>query len=261
MSAEALREALVQAEPKARIGLALDGMTRKEAFHVMHEVGPYIGFVKSNSIARSRGVKSVKQWADVFYFDLMADAKCFDTERTVSDDVKSMTEDGARLITVHASLPQVALEVVVEERNKKRADLQERLGEKFDPLAGTLLGITVLTLYDNETCMDTYGAPVQPTVMKFARRARRSGFEGIVCAVDDLNSLQADEELRTLLKVTPGIVLPGTSAHSGQTRTATPGEAIEAGADYIILGSAVTKADSPLNAAKMVLGEVMEAVT
>lgn len=258
MSTQTLRERLAEAQPRERIGLALDEMSWRQAQAIMRLVYPYIGFVKVNSLARSKGMKYAWQIAQGYNFELMGDAKCHDTKRTMQSDAASMTEDSVRLVTVHASAKESSLRATREARDETRAIQMKRLGSKFDPFMGTLLGITVLTDHDEASCIDTYGAPIAPTVLKFANRAQRAGLDGFVCGVPDLSVFQSHENLRDMLRVVPGIVLPGTEAHGGQQRTGTPYEAIVAGADYIILGSAVTKALDPERAAQIALQGVAD---
>lgn len=258
MSAHALREKLREGHPRDRIGLALDDMDWRKAQAIMRLTSQYIGFVKVNSLARSKGIKYARQITQGHDFELMGDAKCHDTRRTLQSDVVSMTSDGVRLITVHGSAVESTQRAARESRDLTRTGMLERLGNKFDPFVGTLLGITVLTDHDEESCIDTYGAPIAPTVLKFALRAQRAGLDGFVCGVPDLSIFQAHENLQDMLRVVPGIILPGTEAHSGQQRIGTPYEAILAGADYIILGSAVTKALDPERAAQIALQGVKE---
>ncbi len=87
--------------------------------------------------------------------------------------------------------------------------------------------------------------------------AVEAGCGGIVCAAGDV--VEAKQYAPRLTAVVPGIRLAGTARHD-QARAATPAEAIEAGADLLVIGRAVTQADEPRDAAAAIAAEVGAAV-
>lgn len=263
MPAELTRTYLTNAEPNERVILALDEMSWEQANEIMREVGIYTGIAKTNSRSKRKGLDFAIEQVRSHGLELMDDSKYKDTPRTMRDFTRESTEAGSRLITVHTSARAVdgeGLKYAVEGRDQAREKLKDRLGDKFDPFVGTLLGITVLTSETDESCEATYGAPVKEKVIDFAESAVRYGLDGIVCAVDDLEYLQDDEEIVRLLKVTPGIVLAGTEKPEGQQRVNTARAAILSGADYIVAGSVVTKPKNltRIEAARLVLQDVTE---
>jgi orotidine-5'-phosphate decarboxylase len=106
--------------------------------------------------------------------------------------------------------------------------------------------VTVLTS-DNDAPPYILGARVQA--------ALESNCDGIVCAATDVH--EAKQYGPRLFAAVPGIRPTGTPRHE-QARAATPREALEAGADLIILGRAVTHADDPAKAAAAVAAELSD---
>ena len=88
-------------------------------------------------------------------------------------------------------------------------------------------------------------------VLRLAKLAEASGLDGVVCSPQEIRKIRG--VVRPTFKiVTPGIRLPGQSADD-QERTATPRDAIAAGADYIVVGRAVTNAPKPRAALETLL--------
>jgi orotidine-5'-phosphate decarboxylase len=90
-----------------------------------------------------------------------------------------------------------------------------------------------------------------------AELVKRSGLDGVVASGGDVAALRARFG-SDLLLVIPGIRLPG-SDRGDQRRVATPAEAARAGADYLVVGRTVTKADDPRAALAAVLADVARA--
>lgn len=99
---------------------------------------------------------------------------------------------------------------------------------------------------------DEQGIPgdVQDCVIRFAKLAKESGLDGVVCSVHEAKAIHeacGDD----FLTVTPGIRLAGDSADD-QKRIATPEFAKEQGSDYIVVGRSITGSDSPSETYKMI---------
>ena len=89
------------------------------------------------------------------------------------------------------------------------------------------------------------GATLSDQVRALARLSRDCGLDGIVCSAADLGHL--GESIDTaFLRVNPGIRLEGVA--DDQRRVATPGDAVRAGADYLVIGRPITRAPDPVAA-------------
>jgi orotidine-5'-phosphate decarboxylase len=95
---------------------------------------------------------------------------------------------------------------------------------------------------------------VQDEVLRLAEMARRAGVTGIVCGGAEAPAVRA-EYGNTLKLLVPGVRLKG-SATNDQLRVVTPGEAVAAGASYVVIGRTVTAAPVVRDAMRRVLEEV-----
>lgn len=122
-----------------------------------------------------------------------------------------------------------------------------------------IVAVTVLTSLDPRTHRRIAGPtarPLEETALALARMAREEGMDGVVCSALEAADLRAALGPEALL-VVPGIRPAwSVSDHAGQARTAAPAEAITAGADYLVVGRAITAAEDPAEAARRVVAEI-----
>jgi orotidine-5'-phosphate decarboxylase len=166
------------------------------------------------------------------------DAKLLDIEATVERATAAIAWTGAHFLTVHAT-------------DRKTLDAAVR-GRGDSGLK--LLGVTVLTNLDRGD-LSEQGIEMPPLalVQERARLAQDAGFDGIVASGKEAAALR--ERLRNFLIVTPGIRLAGADVHD-QTRVVTPKDAVEAGADYLVVGRPITRASDPRAAAQTIAEEI-----
>jgi orotidine-5'-phosphate decarboxylase len=121
--------------------------------------------------------------------------------------------------------------------------------------ATKLLAVTVLTSFDQEDLADLgYATPISDLVELRVKKAVESGIDGIVCS--PLEVARVREVGGPDLKlITPGVRSAG-SAKGDQKRVATPREAIQNGADYLVIGRQVTRAEDPRAACEQILSEI-----
>ena len=122
-----------------------------------------------------------------------------------------------------------------------------------------LLGVTILTSMDVAT-MNRVGIPgeVGFEVVRLAGLARESGVDGVVCSPQELGLLQA-AGVGDLTFVTPG-VRPADASADDQSRIMTPGEAVRAGARYLVIGRPITAAPDPAAAFRAINEEMLQAL-
>jgi orotidine-5'-phosphate decarboxylase len=118
-----------------------------------------------------------------------------------------------------------------------------------------LLAVTALTSYDDGDLKDAgYGLAVRDLVRMRAQQARIAGVDGIVCSAAETEIVRGVIGPDMVI-VTPGI-RPAGSAAGDQKRTLTPGEAIAAGADHLVIGRPVIRAADPRAAAAAIMDEI-----
>ncbi len=171
------------------------------------------------------------------------DLKLHDIGNTVEKGVESVAQLGATFLTVHA-YPQT-MKAAVE--GKRGSSLR-------------ILAVTVLTSYDDaDLAAAGYDMSVGELAAARAQQARDIGVDGLVCSAEEAASLR-DIAGPGMVLVTPGI-RPAGSASGDQKRVMTPARAIEAGANYLVVGRPILEAADPKKAANAIVAEIERATT
>ena len=181
---------------------------------------------------------------------VFVDLKFHDIPNTVARDVGMMTKHGANMVNMHAS---GGFEMMQAARNSA-----EDAAYEADIPKPILLGVTVLTSMDETGFQQNFGSERQLTrqVVYLAQLTQEAGLDGVVASpleIEPIRKACGDN----FLIVTPGI-RPEWAESNDQRRITTPAEAINKGADYIVVGRPIIKADDPLAAAEMILNEMKE---
>ncbi|MEM7092158.1 MAG: orotidine-5'-phosphate decarboxylase [Actinomycetota bacterium] len=214
--------------PKLAIALDVDDLIM--ATRLARAVSPYFGVAKIGlELFSAAGPEAIGVMHDLG-MDVFLDLKLHDIPNTVGGAARVLGALGARYLTMHARGGPDMLTAGVEGLREGA----EAAGAE-PPVA---LAVTVLTSDDS--------APdhIAPRRMRFAIE---TGCGGIVCAARDLADARAIAP--RLVKVVPGIRPEGTP-QDDQARSATPQEAIDGGADLLVIGRAVTRSDDPEGAAE-----------
>jgi orotidine-5'-phosphate decarboxylase len=211
-----------------------------------------IGFELFTSCG-AESVKAVKDYGCKVFLDL----KYHDIPNTVYKAVKSAGKLGADIINVHAS-GGVDMMKAAKTGGEEAADIT---GGHID-----IVAVTVLTALSGEDVKRIFydlieykncGGIVPALALHLAKLAKISGLDGVVCSGRE--SLEIKNALGEGFKtITPGIRLKKTGRTDDQKRTATPSEAFNSGADYIVVGREVTGADSPADALQNIYRDIEE---
>lgn len=227
--------------PNDRIIVALDVPDPDEARALIAKLGDSVGVYKIGLELLFAGGLALAEELVAEGKRVFLDAKLLDIEATVERATAAIAKTGAHFLTVHA-IDTKTLNAAIRGRGDS---------------ALKLLGVTVLTNLDRAD-LSEQGIDMPPLalVQERARLAQRAGFDGIVASGKEAAALR--ERLRNFLIVTPGIRQQGSDAQD-QTRVVTPRIAIEAGADYLVVGRPITRADDPYAAAQMIAEEIANA--
>ena len=171
------------------------------------------------------------------------DLKLHDIPNTVAKSVTTACEHGVSLLTLHASGGRAMMEAA--------AAAAAEYGES----APQLLAVTALTSLSQEDFADL-GIKREMTdhVLALGRLAVSSGIDGMVCSPLEAGTLRGTLGPEPLL-VTPGI-RPADASLGDQKRAATPASAVEAGANYLVVGRPITQAGNPAESALSILREM-----
>jgi orotidine-5'-phosphate decarboxylase len=227
--------------PRDRLIVALDLSSVEAAEAMVKRLGDSVTFYKIGyQLAYAGGLAYTRTLADAGK-QVFLDLKLHDIGNTVAEGVKSVSRLGATFLTVHA-YPQT-MKAAVQARERR---LQ-------------ILAVTVLTSYDDrDLAAAGYGAGVRATAAERAKNALEIGVDGLICSPAEAANLRAIVGPEMLL-VTPGI-RPAGAEIGDQKRVSTPAAAIEAGADYLVVGRPVIAADDPKAVAEAIIAEIAQHV-
>ncbi len=230
-------------KPADRVFVALDTPHMDGALSLAGSLAGLVGGIKlGKAFFTANGPQGVRRAAGAG-LPVFLDLKFHDIPNTVADAVRAALSLAPVMLTVHASGGAAMM--------RAAADAAEEAGANR-PL---VLGVTVLTSLGAEDLAATGPAgPVSDQVMRLARLAQAGGLDGVVCSAGEAAALRQACGVHFKL-VVPGI-RPAGAAAGDQKRTATPAEAIAAGADYLVIGRPITGADDPAQAARAVAGEM-----
>ncbi len=185
-------------------------------------------------------------------FGVFYDAKFHDIPRTVEAAVGAACRLGATLVNVHAGGGS--------EMMAAAAKAAREVAHKLRQPKALVLAVTVLTSLNQKMVSEELGIrrTLENQVVKLARLARTAGLDGVVASPREITAIRkaCGPEFAIL---TPGI-RPRGADKGDQKRTLTPGEAIAAGADYIVVGRPVVCSKDPLNLVRQIQREMEEAV-
>ncbi|RDV30960.1 orotidine-5'-phosphate decarboxylase [Lysinibacillus capsici] len=228
--------------------LALDFPGEKEVFDFLKKFDEPL-FVKIGmELYMQEGPDIVRKVKDLGH-DIFLDLKLHDIPNTVGSAMKGLAKLGVDLVNVHAAGGRAMMEAALEGLEAGTPTGKER---------PALIAVTQLTSTTEEQMQaeQKIALSLQESVLYYAGLTKEAGLQGVVCSVHEAKAIAevcGDEFLR----VTPGIRLAGGAAHD-QKRIATPDGAKRDGSSLIVVGRAVTGAQDPVAAYKIV-SELWEA--
>jgi orotidine-5'-phosphate decarboxylase len=228
----------VSLDPRERLIVALDVPSTAAAEALVSRLGESVWFYKIGYQLAFAGGLSLAAELIAAGKKVFLDLKLHDIGNTVARGVESVAQLGTTFLTVHA-YPQTM-----------KAAVQGKQGSNL-----RLLAVTVLTSYDDaDLAAAGYELNVKELAAARAEQARDIGLDGLVCSAEEATALR-NIVGRGMVLVTPGI-RPAGSAGGDQKRIMTPARAIQAGADYLVVGRPVLEAGDPKAAADAIVAEV-----
>ncbi len=222
--------------PENPLAVALDLSDLGRAQALAKQLGPHVGLLKVGlELSWAHGPEAVRRIAA--HGPVFVDAKLHDIPNTVERASANIARLGPAMFNVHALGGEAMIAAAARgaERGAREAGLAVPM----------LIAVTVLSSLAGESL-------ASPASLAF--EARVAGAVGVVVSGEDVSTVREvmGEEFCV---VVPGIRPRGSNGHD-QVRILTPIEAIEAGADYVIVGRAITEASDPANAANAILASV-----
>lgn len=233
---------------KQKICVALDVDTLDEAKDLVKRLTPWVGIFKVGSqLFTNEGPRVVEMIRNAGG-EVFLDLKYHDIPTTVMKAALVAAKMGVYVFNVHCLGGYQMMSWV----SQTLRDDSDSLGYRR-PL---ILGVTVLTsLSEKELEYDLrVGDSIDQYVIHLAKLAQTAGLDGVVCSSHELASLRRTCGENFIL-MTPGI-RPSWASNDDQKRIMTPSEAVDQGADYLVIGRPITHASSPEEAAERILMEI-----
>lgn len=222
--------------------VALDFPTADRAVDFAKTLNPEQVRVKvGKELFVASGPTVVKRLHDLG-FEVFLDLKFHDIPNTTAKACLEAAKLGVWMTNIHASGGAGMMRQVMSELNH----LEKR------PL---ITAVTVLTSMDEQT-LQTLGVEIslEEQVNRLAALAKNNGIDGVVCSAQE--AVRLKEKLgNAFILVTPGIRLEGSS-QDDQQRIMTPEKALQAGADYLVIGRPITQSDNPQQTIETILTRI-----
>jgi orotidine-5'-phosphate decarboxylase len=221
-----------------KIIVALDVPTKKEALALVEQLRGQISFFKIGlQLYTAEGPEIVRAVAKIGA-KVFLDLKLYDIPNTVARAVESAGNLGVQMLTVHLSGGEAMVKAALAARVKTMS----------------ILGVTVLTSFD-ENAIRALGiaSTLEEQVSRLAKMGVAAGVDGLVVSPHEIEVLRP--QFHDIKIVVPGI-RPAGSDTGDQKRVMTPREAIELGADYLVIGRPIIKHPNPGEAVEKILAEL-----
>ena len=222
-----------------KIIVALDVPRKEAALDLVRQLDGQISFFKIGlQLYTAEGPEIVRAVLGTGA-KVVLDLKLHDIPNTVARTVESAAELGVQMLTIHLSGGGAMI----------RAAVSARSGDLL------LLGVTLLTSANEQTLREI-GIPdkIGDHVLRLAKLGVSAGIGGLVASPREAKMLRAEfgNEIKI---VTPG-VRPTWAEAVDQKRVMTPREALEAGADYLVIGRPITAHPNPREPVSKIFGEI-----
>ena len=225
--------------PRDRLIVALDFSTPGEALRMVDDLGGDIRFFKIGLQLYTAAGPEIVRRVGASGAKVFLDLKLHDIPNTVAGAVEAAAELGAQMLTLHLSGGAAMIDAAVSVK----------------PEHLLLLGVTVLTSFDANTLHQAgVASSIEEQTQRLAEIGAGRGIDGFVASGQEVKML------RTRFGPSPKIVTPGVrpnwSDPGDQKRFMTPRDALQMGADYLVIGRPITGHRNPGEAVRRILGEI-----
>ena len=190
------------------------------------------------------GIKKISKEGLPIFLDL----KFHDIPNTVAKAISNIVRLKPSMTTIHATGGAEMIKAAVK--------ANKIIAKKNNIKRPYILAVTVLTSLDKSD-MVSLGSEknIQTLTLRLAKLAKRNGADGIICSPKELKILRF--KLGKNFKIVVPGIRPNRKKNDDQKRTMTPKQALDLGADYVVIGRPITESDNPLLAVKKIINECM----
>ena len=216
--------------------VAIDENNFKKASELINKLDPKKCMVKIGSVAFNSIGHEVIYYAPDHGFKIFLDLKLHDIPNTVKKSIQGLASLPIKMLTIHTSggkdMMMAAMEAVSDTQIK-------------------VFGVTALTSLSDDETNEIFQRTSSEQVNAMLDLAESAGIDGIVCSPHELELVK---KRGTLLAITPGIRLQ--NSNDDQRRVMTPKEAIDLGADYLVIGRPITQSDDILETLEGIFNKI-----
>ncbi|MBS0351291.1 MAG: orotidine-5'-phosphate decarboxylase [Proteobacteria bacterium] len=214
--------------------VALDHSNESQALQFLEKLDPKLCQIKIGSILFTHYGPNLLEKIRAKGFKIFLDLKYHDIPQTVAGACTAAAALGIWMVNIHVSGGMAMMQAA------KQAVQALPIAQR--PL---LIGVTILTSLDDvDLTAIGFAKDAGSMVVHFAKMAHQAGLDGVVCSPQEIILLRQNLPKNFIL-VTPGIRFQDNAAQD-QKRIMTPKEALLLGADYLVLGRAISQADDPI---------------
>lgn len=238
---------MTKEEARSRIIFALDVPGMDEVRRWAGLLASHVGMFKIGkqlyTACGPEAVRTIRQAGGEVFLDL----KYHDIPNTVAMASLEAARLGVKLFNLHALGGYEMMATTVDTLNREFKGAER----------AKVLAVTVLTSSTGETLREIgIDVPVEEQVVRLARLAHKAGVDGVVASPREVPLIR-EACGEDFLIVTPG-VRPAFAAADDQKRIMTPREAIQSGADYLVIGRPISAAPDPVRAAELIVEEMAQ---
>jgi len=218
--------------PVRKVICALDTGDLQEAIRIVRRLAPRISRFKiGHALTLSFGLDVIAKLQDAGAERIFLDLKFHDIPNSVALAVREAARHKVWMMTLHIAGGPAMMTAAVEEARS--------FGDVHAP---NLVGVSVLTSLDQHVLTDHLGVQrsIEDHMVYMSKLAIDCGLDGVVCSTREIKPIR--EAIGHGIIVTPGIRLANTETHD-QKRVGTASQAIGDGADYLVIGRALTDSD------------------
>ena len=216
--------------------VAIDEISFIKASEILNNLDPRKCMVKVGSVSFNSIGQEIIYYAAEKGFDIFLDLKLHDIPNTVRKSIEGLKSLPIKMLTIHISGGKDMMEAAM------------------DAVSGTdikIFGVTALTSLSNADTNEIFQRTTLEQVNAMLDLADSAGIDGVVCSPHELELVSKRE---SLLSITPGIRLK--DSNDDQKRVMTPKEAIDLGADYLVIGRPITQSDDMLGTLEDIFNKI-----
>ena len=216
--------------------VAIDEISFIKASEILNNLDPRKCMVKIGSVSFNSIGQEIIYYAAEKGFDIFLDLKLHDIPNTVRKSIEGLKSLPVKMLTIHISGGKDMMKAAI------------------DAVTGTdikIFGVTALTSLSNADTNEIFQRTTLEQVNAMLDLAESAGIDGVVCSPHELELVSKRE---SLLSITPGIRLK--DSNDDQKRVMIPKEAIDLGANYLVIGRPITQSDDMLGTLEDIFNKI-----